>query len=383
MDELNNIPQLSLGTEEKQPESVNLQTNITPQTAPNVDMAKKLEDSLSEQEIAAAEDFAKKINLTDSNIILQYGASVQKNIADFSEQALNGVMAKDLGSIGNSLSDLVTELKGFKIEEEKKGFFSFFKKGANKLSKIKAQYDKVDVNVDKIVNILENHQVKLMKDVAMLDDMYNLNLKYFKELTMYIYAGKKKLEDVKNGELKELYEKAQSTKDPEDVGKYNDLSAMCERFEKKLHDLELTRTISLQMGPQTRLVQNNDVQMIEKIQSSIVNTIPLWKSQMVLALGIQNSRNATEAQRAVTDMTNDMLKQNADMLKLGSAELARESQRSIVDIETVKYTNEQLIATLDEVMEIQREGAAKRKEAEAELTKIEGELKNKLLEIKG
>ncbi len=338
---------------------------------------------LSDAEKQAVEEFAKKIDITDSNMILQYGAAAQKNVAGFSENALNSVRTKDLGEVGKSLSELVVELKGFGEEEEKKGIFGLFKKTGSKIEAMKAQYAKVESNVDKIARELEQHQVTLLKDVAMLDQMYELNLKYYKELTMYILAGKKKLEQVRAQELPALKAKAEQTGAQEDAQAYNDLAQMCERFEKKLHDLELTRIISVQMGPQTRLIQNNDTLMVEKIQSSLVNTIPLWKSQMVLALGLEHSRQATAAQSAVTEMTNELLKKNADMLKMGTVATAKEAERSIVDIETLQHTNAQLISTLDEVLNIQKEGAAKRKAAEAELGRIEGELKQKLMELRG
>jgi len=343
----------------------------------------ELDDSmLSEAEKKAVEEFSKKIDVMDSNLILQYGAAAQKNVAGFSESALASVRTKDLGEVGKSLSELVVELKGFGEEEEKKGLFGKFKKAGNKLETMKAQYSKVETNVDKIVRELEQHQVTLMKDVAMFDQMYELNLKYYKELTMYILAGKKKLAEVQANEIPALRAKAEQTGAQEDAQRYNDLVQMCERFEKKLHDLELTRMISIQMGPQTRLLQNNDTLMVEKIQSSLVNTIPLWKSQMVLALGMEHGRQATAAQSAVTEMTNELLKKNADMLKMGTIQTAREAERSVVDIETLQHTNQQLISTLDEVLNIQREGAQKRKAAEAELGRIEGELRAKLLELR-
>ncbi|MCI8842051.1 toxic anion resistance protein [uncultured Oscillibacter sp.] len=342
----------------------------------------ELDDSmLSEAEKKAVEDFSKKIDVMDSNLILQYGAAAQKNVAGFSESALASVRTKDLGEVGKSLSELVVELKGFGEEEEKKGLFGKFKKAGNKLEVMKAQYSKVESNVDKIVRELEQHQVTLMKDVAMFDQMYELNLKYYKELTMYILAGKKKLQEVQANELPALRAKAEQTGAQEDAQRYNDLVQMCERFEKKLHDLELTRMISIQMGPQTRLLQNNDTLMVEKIQSSLVNTIPLWKSQMVLALGMEHGRQATAAQSAVTEMTNELLKKNADMLKMGTIQTAKEAERSVVSIETLQHTNQQLISTLDEVLNIQREGAQKRKEAEVELGRIEGELRAKLMEL--
>ena len=342
----------------------------------------ELDDSmLSEAEKKAVEDFSKKIDVMDSNMILQYGAAAQKNVAGFSENALKSVRTKDLGEIGKSLSELVVELKDFGEEEEKKGLFGKFKKAGNKLETMKAQYAKVETNVDKIARELEQHQVTLLKDVAMFDQMYELNLKYYKELTMYILAGKKKLADIRANQLPALQAKAQQSGAQEDAQAFNDMAQMCDRFEKKLHDLELTRMISIQMGPQTRLLQNNDTQMVEKIQSSLVNTIPLWKSQMVLALGIEHGRQAAAAQSAVTNMTNELLKKNADMLKMGTIQTAKEAERSVVDIETLQHTNQQLISTLDEVLNIQREGAQKRKAAEVELGRIEGELRAKLLEL--
>ena len=328
------------------------------------------------------EDFSQKIDVTDSNLVLNYGAAAQKNIAAFSESALNNVKTKDLGEVGEALSSLVVELKTFG-QPEKKGIGGFFQKKRNELEAMKASYAKAEVNVDKIVKVLKDHQVTLMKDVAMFDQMYELNTKYYKELTMYILAGKKRLEYLRAHDLAELKKKAETTGAQEDAQAYNDFANLCNRFEKKLHDLELTRMISIQMGPQTRLLQNNDTQMLEKIQSSLVNTIPLWKSQMVLALGLEHSRQATAAQTAVTDMTNQLLQKNADMLKMGTIETAREAERSIVSVETLQHTNQQLITTLDEVMKIQTEGAQKRKEAEVELGRIEGELKQKLLELRG
>ena len=341
------------------------------------------ESQLTEAERKMVDDFAQKIDLTDTNMVLQYGAAAQKNIAGFSENTLNSVRTKDLGEVGQALSSLVVELKGFGGEEDEKGFFGFFKKKRNQLEAMKASYSKAETNVNKIVEVLEAHQVTLMKDIAMLDQMYDLNTKYYKELTMYILAGKKRLAQVRAGELEQLRQKAAQSGAQEDAQAYNDLANMCTRFEKKLHDLELTRMISIQMGPQTRLIQNNDALMLEKIQSSLVNTIPLWKSQMVLALGLEHSRQATAAQNAVTNMTNELLQKNADMLKMGTIETAKEAERSVVDIQTLQHTNEQLISTLDEVMNIQREGAQKRREAEAELGKIEGQLKQKLLELRG
>ena len=339
-------------------------------------------DVLTPEEKKMVADFAAKIDLRSSNAILQYGAGAQKKIADFSESALENVKTKDLGEVGDMLAGVVTELKSFDEEEEEKGIFGFFKKGGNKLANMKAKYDKAEVNVNKICDALEGHQIQLMKDIAMLDKMYELNTTYFKELSMYIAAGKKKLQDVATTELPELEAKAARSGLPEDAQAVNDLNALCNRFEKKIHDLELTRTISLQMAPQIRLVQSNDTVMSEKIQSTLVNTIPLWKSQMVLAIGVENSSRAAKAQREVTDMTNELLRKNAEKLKLATVETAQESERGIVDIETLKATNESLISTLDEVMKIQQEGKEKRRTAEAELNRIENELKQKLLEIR-
>ena len=339
-------------------------------------------DVLTPEEKKMVADFAAKIELRSSNAILQYGAGAQKKIADFSESALENVKTKDLGEVGDMLAGVVTELKSFDEEEEEKGIFGFFKKGGNKLANMKAKYDKAEVNVNRICDALEGHQIQLMKDIAMLDKMYELNTTYFKELSMYIAAGKKKLQDVATTELPELEAKAARSGLPEDAQAVNDLNALCNRFEKKIHDLELTRTISLQMAPQIRLVQSNDTVMSEKIQSTLVNTIPLWKSQMVLAIGVENSSRAAKAQREVTDMTNELLRKNAEKLKLATVETAKESERGIVDIETLKATNESLISTLDEVMKIQQEGKEKRRTAEAELNRIENELKQKLLEIR-
>ena len=343
----------------------------------------KLDESqLTEAERKMVDDFAQKIDVRDSNVILQYGAAAQKNIASFSENTLNSVRTKDLGEVGDALSSLVVELKGFS-QPEKKGIAGWFQKKRNEVEEMKAHYAKAETNVDKIVSVLEGHQVTLMKDIAMLDQMYELNTKYYKELTMYILAGKKRLQQVRDTELADLKKKAAETGAQEDAQAYNDLANLCTRFEKKIHDLELTRMISIQMGPQTRMIQNNDTLMLEKIQSSLVNTIPLWKSQMVLALGLEHSRKATQAQSAVTQMTNDLLQKNADMLKMGTIETAKEAERSVVDIETLQHTNQQLISTLDEVMHIQEEGRKKRQEAEIELGRIEGELKQKLLELRG
>ena len=340
------------------------------------------EQILSEEEQAAVAAFANQIDLTNSNMILQYGAGTQKKMADFSEMALEKVRTKDLGEVGELLSNVVGELKDFDEDEEEKGFFSIFKKTSNKLDKMKSKYAKAETNINQICQVLEDHQVLLMKDIATLDKMYELNLTYFKELSMYILAGKRKLEEVRAGKLQEMIQKAQISGLPEDAQAARDLDSMCNRFEKKIHDLELTRTISMQTAPQIRLVQSNDSLMVEKIQSTIVNTIPLWKSQMVLALGVEHSIQAAEAQREVTDMTNELLKRNAEKLKLATIETAKESERGIVEMETLKTTNQALITTLDEVMKIQEEGRQKRREAEVEMQRLEDELKAKLLETK-
>ena len=358
------------------------QVDEAAQTARDANAVKLDESMLSEAEKKMVEDFSQKIDVTDSNLVLNYGAAAQKNIAAFSESALNNVKTKDLGEVGEALSSLVVELKTFG-QPEKKGIGGFFQKKRNELEAMKASYAKAEVNVDKIVKVLQDHQVTLMKDVAMFDQMYELNTKYYKELTMYILAGKKRLEYLRAHDLADLKKKAETTGAQEDAQAYNDFANLCNRFEKKLHDLELTRMISIQMGPQTRLLQNNDTLMVEKIQSSLVNTIPLWKSQMVLALGLEHGRQAVAAQSAVTDMTNQLLQKNADMLKMGTIETAKEAERSVVSIETLQHTNQQLITTLDEVMKIQTEGAQKRQEAEKELGRIEGELKQKLLELRG
>ena len=342
-----------------------------------------LDDSiLTEEERRQVDAFASQIDLTSSTLVLQYGAGTQKKMADFSESALENVRSKDLGEVGDLLSGVVTELKSFD-EEEEKGFFGFFKKGSNKIAAMKAKYAKAEENVNQIVKALEKHQVQLMKDTALLDKMYELNLIYFKELSMYILAGRKKLAEVRSTQLAELTAKAQASGLPEDAQAAKDLDSMCNRFEKKIHDLELTRMISIQTAPQIRLVQNNDTLMVEKIQSTIVNTIPLWKSQMVLALGVEHSSQAAAAQRQVTDMTNELLRKNAEKLKMATVDTARESERGIVDMETLKATNESLISTLDEVMNIQKEGRQKRQEAEAELRAMEQDLKTKLLQIQG
>ncbi|MGD9560037.1 MAG: toxic anion resistance protein [Oscillospiraceae bacterium] len=337
---------------------------------------------LSEAEQQQVDTFAEQIDLHDSGLIMQYGAGAQKKMTTFSESALESVRSKDLGEVGDMLSGLVVQLKSFDVNEtEKGGLFGLFKKGANKVTALKARYATAEKNVDEIVQALEGHQVTLLKDIAVLDKMYEQNVVYFKELTMYILAGKKKLAEVEAGELPALRKKAQESGLAEDAQAANDLANLCDRFSKKLYDLELTRTISIQMAPQIRLIQNNDTLMSEKIQSTLVNTIPLWKSQMVLALGVAHSQQAARAQREVTDMTNELLKKNSEALKTATVETARESERGIVDIETLQLTNQNLIASLDEVVRIQQEGRQKRSEAEVELARIEGELKQKLLEM--
>ena len=354
-----------------------VEEDTRPEAGPDMSM-------LSLEEQKAVEDFAEKIDLTNSGLVLQYGAAAQKNIADFSESTLNTVRTKDMGELGEMVGNLVAELKGFNAdEEEKKGFLGLFRRANDSIQNLKIKYEKAEVNVDKIAQQLEAHQMTLMKDVALLDQMYEKNLEYFKQLTMYILAGEKKLQQERATTLKDLYAKAEASGLPEDAQAANDYASLCDRFEKKLYDLKLTRQISIQMGPQIRMVQNNDTLMAEKIQTSLVNTIPLWKSQMVLALGISHSKQAMEAQRAVSDMTNELLKKNADMLKLATVETAKESERGIVDIETLQHTNQTLISTLDEVMTIQTEGRQKRRDAEVELRRIEGELKQKLLEVRG
>jgi len=342
------------------------------------------EKVLSPEEQKIIDDFAAKIDLTNANQILQYGAAAQKKIADFSETALDKVRTKDLGEVGDAIAELVVELKSFDVDEEKKGgLFGLFRKATDKVSVLKAKYTKAEANVDNIVAVLENHQIQLLKDIAMLDKLYEMNLSYLKELAMYIIAGKKKLEEVRSTLLPEMVAKAKASGLPEDAQAANDLANLCDRFEKKIHDLELTRMVSIQMAPQIRLVQNNDSLMVEKIQSSLVNTIPLWKSQMVLALGLAHSQQAMQAQRQVSDMTNELLKKNAEKLKMGTIETAKEAERGIVDIETLKQTNQALIETLDEVVKIQQEGYQKRRQAEEELGRIESELKQKLLNLRG
>ena len=386
----NNMPELTLTlSAAAQAEPPQLTLGTEPPAAPGAEEKKEVEpvkideSMLTEEERKMVDDFSKKIDITDTQLVLQYGSAAQKSVASFSESALSSVRTKDLGEVGDTLSDLVVELKDFGEEEDKGGIFGFFKKAGNKMETMKAQYSKAEANVEKITRELEQHQVRLMKDIAMFDQMYELNLKYYKELTMYIIAGKKRLAEVRANDVEELRKKAEASGAAEDAQAYNDMVQMCDRFEKKLHDLELTRMVSIQMGPQTRMLQNNDMLMVEKIQSSRVNTIPLWKSQMVLALGLENSRKATAAQSAVTNATNELLKKNADMLKMGTVAAAKEAERSIIDIETLQHTNQQLISTLDEVIQIQKDGAQKRREAEVELGRIEGELKQKLMELRG
>ena len=361
------VPTLELTPKEPEPPA--------PEAGPDYSM-------LTEAEQKVVHDFAKKIDIRNPNLSLEYGAGAQKNVADFSDAALAAVRTKDLGEVGDMISSLVVELKGFDADEEKKGFLGLFKKTSNGIEALKAKYSKAEVNVNKISHELENHQRVLMKDVVILDQMYDKNLDYYKQLTMYILAGKEKLALERNTTLVELRAKAEKSGLAEDAQRANDYDALCLRFEKKLHDLELTRMVSIQMGPQIRLLQNNDTLMSEKIQTSLVNTIPLWKSQMVLALGMSHSQQALEAQQAVTNMTNELLKKNADKLKIATVETAKESERAIVDIETLQHTNQQLISTLDEVLQIQTEGKQKRAAAEQELRKIEGQLKQKLLETR-
>ena len=372
-------PTLTFG---ETPDTQELPSTVAEETELVADSAFN-ENNLTAEEKKMVEDFSQKIDLHNSQAILQYGAGTQKKMADFSENALKNVRTKDMGEVGDMLSGLVVELKSFEITEEDKGILGLFKKSANKVTGLKAKYDKTETNVNNVCQALEKHQVTLMKDIALLDKMYDANLSYFKELSMYIIAGKQKLEEVRNGELAEAKAKAQSSNLPEDAQAAKDIEAMCDRFEKKLHDLELTRMISIQTAPQIRLVQNNDTMMAEKIQSTLVNTIPLWKSQMVLALGIEHSNQAAKAQREVTDVTNELLKKNADLLKTASVETAKESERGIVDMETLQHTNETLISTFDEVMKIQEDGRAKRQAAEQEMQRLETELKNKMLEVRG
>jgi len=339
-------------------------------------------NKLSEQEQEMVTNFAQQIDIRDTNVVMQFGASAQKHISDFSSSTLNSIRSKDMGDVGEMLTGLTVELQGFNFDEdEKRGIKGLFRRAQNRLAVLKAQFDKAEVNINKIVASLEGHQITLLKDIALLDRMYELNVGYFKELTMYILAGKQKLQDAQNIELKALQDKAVETSLPEDAQAANDFANQINRFEKKLHDLELTRMISIQMGPQIRMIQGNDTLMLEKLQTSIMSTIPLWRSQMVMAVSMEHSKQAMQAQRSVTDMTNELLQKNAEALKTGTVEIAKESERSIVDMETLRMTNQNLIETLDEVRQIQVEGSKRRQEASAELTKIEGELKQKLLQV--
>lgn len=360
-----------LGTKAEEP---------APQAA--AEEAPKMEEvELTEEEKKMVADFASQIDITNTQMVLQYGASCQKKIADFSESALGSVRTKDLGEVGDMLTSVLGELRAIGDEEESKGLFGFFKKSGDKLSAMKAKYDKAEENVDRIAEELEKHQITLLKDAAMLDKMYQLNLIYFKELSMYILAGKQKLKEALEVELPRLREKAERSGLPEDTQAVRDFAEMCNRFEKKIYDLELTRTVALQMAPQIRLIQNNDTVMSDKIQSTLVNTIPLWKSQMVIAIGLSHATDAAKAQHQVSDMTNELLKKNAEALKVATIETARESERGIVDIETLQTTNQTLISTLDEVLKIQQEGRAKRASAEVELAKLESDMRKKLLEL--
>lgn len=371
-DMLKEAPSLSFDMPEVKPEVVEIKEEKKNETP---------EVKLSPEEEKMVDEFASKIDISNSQAILAYGVGSQKKIADFSENALERVKTKDLGEIGDMLAGVVGEIRSLETEEDEKGLFGFFRKTSNKLANLKAKYDKVETNVNNIAKALEDHQVTLMKDVLMLDKMYELNMNYYKELSMYILAGKKRLERANNVELPELIKKADESGLPEDTQKAKDFSQMINRFEKKIYDLELTKTVSLQMAPQIRLIQNNDSMMSDKIQSTIVNTIPLWKNQMVIAIGLKHSNDAAKAQKAVSDMTNELLKRNADALKTATIETAKESERGIIDIETLKNTNKTLISTFDEVIKIQDEGRQKRKEAEAELKNIENEMRTKLLEI--
>lgn len=382
------VPTLTLEpfAQEKKEEAAKQAEEVKPAETPKAAQsgtADTIDEScFTAEEKKQIEEFADKINIQDSNIILQYGAAAQQKLADFSQKALDNVRTQDLGEVGDMLAGVVTELKDFDAEEEKKGIFGFFKKSEQRIETLKAKYDKTEANVDKICDALEEHQVRLLKDTAVLDEMYKLNTNYFKELSMYILAGKKKLEKVRSTELAQLTEKAKASNLPEDAQAAKDLSDYCDRFEKKLYDLELSRTVSLQTAPQLRLIQNNNTMMVEKIQSTLVNTIPLWKNQMVIALGLEHASQAAKAQNAVSEMTNELLKKNAEALHTATVNTAKESERGIVDIETLKQTNEKLVQTLDEVLQIQSDGRQKRQAAEAEMIRMEGELKQKLLEIR-
>ena len=370
-------PSLSFGAEAQVAEAVP-EVKEEHSEASNGNVA--LEAQLTPEELKQVEDFSKQIDIANTTGVMNYGVGTQKKLADFSEKAIENVRTKDMGEVGNMITDLVTELKSFEIDEDEKGLFALFKKGANKLEGIKVKYAKAETNVQTIANELEKHQVTLLKDVEVLDKMYDLNLNYYKELTMYILAGKKRLEQERATTLVELQKKAEQSGLPEDAEAAKDFANKCDRFEKKIYDLELTRTIAMQTGPQIRMVQSSDTMMAEKIQSTIVNTIPLWKNQMVIAMGIEHATQAAQAEREVNDMTNKLLRKNADALKVATIESAKEAERGIVDMETLKHTNESLISTLDEVLKIQTEGKQKRHEAEAELAQIENQLKDKLLQ---
>ena len=369
------------GEEETQLDQMMVEASAQPETVKEVNIEDKIQ--LTDAEKKAVEDFAGKIDISNANHILQYGADAQAKITQFSDMALEKVRTKDLGSVGDTLSSLVVELKGFDPNEQKKGFFGLFKKAGTSIAELKAKYDKAEVNVEKVVDVLEGHQITLTKDIAVLDEMFKANMTNFKQLSLYIVAGKKKLEEVQNVTIPAMQAKAAETGAMEDAQAANDYANLANRFEKKLHDLDLTRTVSLQMGPQIRLIQNNDTLMVEKIQTTLLNTIPLWKSQMVLALGLAHSEQAMQAQKAVSDTTNELLKKNAELLKQTTVGVAHESERGIVDIETLKHTNQMLIDTLDEVVKIQNDGRAKRKAAEVELLNIENQLKDKMLEFRG
>lgn len=377
-------PTLTLTPNLEEPTPIALELEIpTPEVEEEIVEAVCHEfNRLSPQEQETVKNFSQQIDISNSNVVLQYGVSAQKHISDFSSNTLDSIRTKDMGDVGGMLTNLTVELQGFNFdEEEKKGLRGLFRRAGNRLAVLKAQYDKAEVNINKIVTSLEEHQVKLMKDIALLDRMYELNLGYFKELTMYILAGKQKLQDAQNNDLKVLQDKAAASGLPEDAQAANDFANHINRFEKKLHDLELTRMISIQMGPQIRMIQGNDTLMLEKLQTSITSTIPLWKSQMIMAVSMEHSKQAMQAQRSVTDLTNDLLVKNSEKLKTGTIEIAQESERGIVDIETLKQTNQNLIETLGEVQQIQEEGSKRRQEASMELAKIEGELKTKLLEV--
>ena len=376
------MPVLVLPGEEETPlDQMMVEASAKPEAVKEVNIEDKIQ--LTDAEKKAVDDFAAKIDISNANHILQYGADAQAKITQFSDMALEKVRTKDLGSVGDTLSSLVVELKGFDPNEQKKGFFGLFKKAGASIAELKAKYDKAEVNVEKVVDVLEGHQITLTKDIVVLDEMFKANMTNFKQLSLYIVAGKKKLEEVQNVTIPAMQAKAAETGAMEDAQAANDYANLANRFEKKLHDLDLTRTVSLQMGPQIRLIQNNDTLMVEKIQTTLLNTIPLWKSQMVLALGLAHSEQAMQAQKAVSDTTNELLKKNAELLKQTTVGVAQESERGIVDIETLKHTNQMLIDTLDEVVKIQNDGRAKRKAAEVELMNIETQLKDKMLEFRG